>query len=76
MIRTAGVALAVAAVNVFRSQPKSYTDSNILEDSYLLIKHFPDFLLWEYRFASFDAKLFVKGSNSVFPVQEIQKMFY
>ena len=25
------------------------TDNNILDESYLLVKHFPDFPLWEYR---------------------------
>ena len=29
------------------------TVRNILEDSYKLVKHFPDFLLWEYRIKSF-----------------------
>ena len=28
------------------------TDKNVLEDSYLLVKDFPDFPLWEYRIAS------------------------
>ena len=36
------------------------TDRNILEDSYQLVKHFLDFSLWEYRFASFDTKLSIK----------------
>ena len=30
------------------------TDRNILEDSYQLVKHFPEFLFWEYRIASFN----------------------
>ena len=28
-----------------------YTDKNILDESYLLVKHFPAFPLWEYRIA-------------------------
>ena len=51
-----------------------YNDRNILEDSYWLLKHFPDF--WEYRIASFNTKFFIKGSNSVLPEQEIQEIFY
>ena len=27
------------------------TDKNILDKSYELVKHIPDFLLWEYRIA-------------------------
>ena len=53
-----------------------YTDRNILEESYELVKHFPGFLLWEYNIASFNAKLFIKGSNSVLPEWEILEMFY
>ena len=30
------------------------TDRNNFEDSYQLVKHFPDFKLWEYRIASFN----------------------
>ena len=30
----------------------------------------------EYRIASFNAKLFIKGSISVLPEQEIREMFY
>ena len=29
------------------------TYKNILEDSYYLVKHFPDFQAWEYRIAYF-----------------------
>jgi len=47
-------------------------DTLILEDSYYLVKHFPDFLLWEYRIASLNAELFIKGSNSVLPKREIR----
>ena len=32
----------------------TFTDRNILEDSYLLVKHFLDFTLREYRIASFN----------------------
>ena len=49
------------------------TDRNILEDSYKLLKHFTNFPLWKYRIASFNAKLFIKGSTSVLPEWE---MFY
>ena len=52
------------------------TDRNILEDSCQLVKHFPDFPLWEYRIASFNAKLFIKGSNSELTEREIWEMFY
>ena len=52
------------------------TDKNIFEDSYQLVRHFPDFPPWEYRIACFNAKPFIKGSNSVLPEQEIQEMFY
>ena len=31
----------------------SYTDTIILDKSYYLVKHFPDFPLWEYSIASF-----------------------
>ena len=54
----------------------SFTDRNILEDSYQLVKHFSAFQLWEYTIASFKQKLLIKRSNSVLPEQEIQKMFY
>ena len=53
-----------------------YTDRNILEDYYKLVKHFPDFPLWEYKIASFNEKLCIKGSNSVLPEREIREMFY
>ena len=53
-----------------------YTDKNILEDSYKLVKHFPDFPLWEYTIASFKQKLLIKRSNSVLPEREIREMFY
>ena len=33
-----------------------YTKRNILEDSSYLVKYFPEILLWEYRFASFNKK--------------------
>ena len=36
------------------------TDRNILEDSYQLVKHFPDFLLWEYKIASFKQNVVLK----------------
>ena len=26
-----------------------FTDKNVLDKSYKLVKHFPDLLLWEYR---------------------------
>ena len=42
-----------------------FTDRNILEDSYQLVKHFLDFPLWEYRFASFNKKLLIKRSKSL-----------
>ena len=32
----------------------NYTARNILEDSFWLVKHFPDFPLWEYRITSFN----------------------
>ena len=54
----------------------SYTDRNILDDSHQLVKHFSDFPLWEYRFASFDKKLLLKGSNTVLPEWEIREMFF
>ena len=50
-----------------------YTDRNILEDSYYLVEHFPDSMLWEYRFASFNKKLLIKRSNSVLTEREIQE---
>ena len=53
-----------------------FIDRNIFEDSYELVKHFPDFPLCEYTIASFKQKLLVKRSNSVLPEQEIQEMFY
>ena len=53
-----------------------FTDINILEDSYQLVKHFLDFPLWEYRIASFNHKLFPKGSNSVLPESQTREMFY
>ena len=34
------------------------TDRNIFEDSCNLVKHFPGFPLWKYRFATFDKKQF------------------
>ena len=49
-----------------------FTDKNIFDNSYYLVKHFPDFLLWEYRIASLNAELFIKGSNSVLPKREIR----
>ena len=33
-------------------------------------------MLWEYRIASFNQKLLLKGSNSVLPEREIREMFY
>ena len=48
------------------------TFTDILEDSYQLVKYFQDFPIWEYRIA----KLFIKGSNSALPEREIQEMFY
>ena len=39
------------------------------------MKYFLDFPLWEYRIASFNAKLVNKGSNSVVPEQEFWEMF-
>jgi hypothetical protein len=33
------------------------TDKNILDESYYLVKHFPEFPLWEYKIASFKEKL-------------------
>ena len=30
---------------------ENFTDKNILDESYKLVKHFPDFSLWEYRIA-------------------------
>ena len=53
-----------------------YTDRNNFEDSYYLVKHFPDFPLWEYTIASFKQKLLIKRSNSVLPEREIREMFY
>ena len=55
---------------------KFYTDRNILEDSYKLIKHFPDFPLWEYTIAAFNQKFLIEGSNSFLPEREIREMFY
>ena len=52
-----------------------FTDRNILEDSYKLVKHFLDFPLWEYRITSFIEKLCIQGSNSVLPEREIREMF-
>ena len=54
----------------------THTDRNILEDSYKLVKHFPDFPLWEYTIASFNQKFLIKGSNSLLPEWEIREMFY
>ena len=45
-------------------QNKTLTDRNILEDSYLLVKHFLDFFLWEYRFASFNT-MFLKSKEAI-----------
>ena len=46
-----GIQLAFGSPSpVFRQ----YTDRNNFEDSYKLVKHFPDFTLWEYRIASFN----------------------
>ena len=44
--------------------------------TYILIKILLDFLLLEYRIASFNATLFIKGSNSVLSEGEIWEMFY
>ena len=55
---------------------KWYTDRNILDDSYQLVKHFLNFPLWEYTISSLKQKLLIKGSNSVLPEREIQEMFY
>ena len=33
------------------SNIRIYIDKNILDESYQLVKHFPDFPLWEYRIA-------------------------
>ena len=54
----------------------NFTDRNISEDSYYLVKHFPDYLLWEYTIASFEQKFLVKRCNSVLPEWEIWEMFY
>ena len=59
-----------------RSQTTSIADKNILEDSYKLVKHFLDFLLWEYTIASFNQKLLIKGSNSLLLEREIWGLFY
>ena len=57
------------------SQLNTYTDRNIMEDSYQLVTHFPVFPLWEYRIASFNLKFLIKGSNCVLPEREIREMF-
>ena len=51
------------------------TDRTNFEDSYQLVKHFPDFMPLEYRIASFNQKLLLKGSNSVLLESQIQEMF-
>ena len=45
----------------------SYTDRNILDNSYYSVKYFLEFPLWEYTIASFKQKLLIKGSNCVLP---------
>ena len=40
-----------------------HTDKKNLEDSYYLVKHFPDFPLWEYRIASFKYVKAVKNKT-------------
>ena len=52
------------------------TDKNIFDNSYKLVKHFPDFPLWEYPIASFNQKFLIEGSNSLLPEREIREMFY
>ena len=56
--------------------PMAHTDRINFEDYYKLVKHFPDLTFWEYRIASFNQKLLVKGSNSVLPESQIREMFY
>jgi hypothetical protein len=46
------------------------TDRNNFEDSYYLVKHFPDFTLWEYRIASLVKSFCLKEER------EIREMFY
>ena len=41
----------------------------------LYFLNIPDFPLWEYRIASFDAKLFIEGFNSLPPEREIRDIF-
>jgi hypothetical protein len=41
------------AIKYRRSDESTNTDKNILDESYYLAKHFPDFPLLEYRIASF-----------------------
>ena len=38
---------------IFLLNEGACTEKNILDKSYKLVKHFPDFPLWEYRIASF-----------------------
>ena len=52
-----------------------FTDKNIFDNSYYLVKHFPDFPLWEYTIVSFKQKLLIKTRNSVLPEQEIREIF-
>ena len=48
-----------------------YTNENIFDNSYKLVTHFPDFLLWENRIANT-----LNKSNSVLPGSEIRDMCY
>ena len=45
----------------------SCTDENILENSYKLVTHVPDFLLWENRIVYFEQNLLLEVSNSFLP---------
>ena len=74
-----GHILCQIILNIVMNQESNlirYTDRNNFEDSYKLVKHLPDFTLWEYRIASFIQKLLLKGSTSVLPEREIREMFY
>ena len=52
------------------------TDKNILDDSYKLVTHFPDFPLWENRIAYFEYKFLLKVTNYILPDREIQEICY
>ena len=75
--------LLAFAVNVLSVDPdvditlqRPFTDSNILDNSYLLVKHFRISLSGSTQLLSLSKKLLIKGSNCVLPEREIREMFY